>query len=211
MKSKTNITSFEYAKENSSWHFDPSIESNDIIFHDHFDFDKKEVQKFIAQIENSGKLKKIVLGKRTMQYDNNKFYQIDELILSGYNERMEFMESIDLSLDDKKSTFLRVLVDSLNLSNPKATLMIQRPGQMLPLHCDYYNSYRQNKNINSPSDVKRFLVALSDWDWGHYFLCGNTVWKQWKLGDCIHWKYLMYHCSANCGFKNKITLSITGH
>ncbi|MBK8442838.1 MAG: hypothetical protein IPL35_05230 [Sphingobacteriales bacterium] len=205
-------TLFDYAQENSNWHFDPSKKSNDFYFVGNKVFiPQKELHELVNQLEESNLLKEIILGKRMKKYDNNSVYQNDELTLWGYNESQSFMKSIDV--DGNKfliPSYIQETIDSLGIKNAAAALMIQYPGQMLPWHCDLYLSYRDKTNMKLSENIVRYLVALSEWDWGHYFLCGNSVWHQWKAGDIITWDYLMYHCSSNSGRRPKITMSITG-
>lgn len=202
----------DYAKDNSEWHFDPSKRSTDFQFvGNNISIPQSELAELVVHLERSHLLKEIVLGKRMKKYDNNAVYQNDELTLWGYDESLSFMKSIDVDETKFKiPSYIKDTIDSLQIKNAAAALMIQYPGQMLPWHCDLYLSYRDKSNLKLSENITRYLVALSEWDWGHYFLCGNSVWHQWKAGDIITWDYLMYHCSSNSGRKPKITMSITG-
>ena len=66
-----------------------------------------------------------------------------------------------------------------------------------------------DKNLKGKK-ILRYMVFLTNWDWGHYFCVGNNVVHQWKAGDIITWDPLIHHCGSNAGMTPKITLNITG-
>jgi len=86
-------------------------------------------------------------------------------------------------------------------------LLEYRPGQMLPLHCDGMEGYRQMFGKANP---RRFFVAVSEWDWGHVLQVHDNIISHWKTGDTWEIKPGVWHCSANFGITNKYTLTITG-
>lgn len=207
-----NKTLFSYARNNSRWHFDPSRKSMDFQFvGNHIGIPQEELFQLASLLEQKGLLKEVILGERKKKYDNRQIYDNDELTLLGYDKNLSFMKQITVYEDVfEVPSYIKETIESINLKDPVAELMIQYPGQLLPWHCDLYQSYRKRTKVPLSTSITRYLVALSDWDWGQYFLCGNSVWHQWKAGDIITWDYLMYHCSSNCGRKPKITLSVTG-
>ena len=54
------------------------------------------------------------------------------------------------------------------------------------------------------------MILLEDWSWGHSFTAGNSTITQWKQGDIVYWEPYMFHCGANAGMIDKITLNVTG-
>ena len=52
----------------------------------------------------------------------------------------------------------------------KETCMVRllqyNPGQCIPLHTDSYNGFKNR--FGEDGIVKRWFVAISDWDWGHF-------------------------------------------
>ena len=88
----------------------------------------------------------------------------------------------------------------------------QNPGNTNPWHFDAYGGVKKKGNLNNADSkkIKRYLLFLEDWDWGHIIQVGNNVLSQWKAGDIYTWNYGMYHLSANVGISPKWTCQITG-
>lgn len=96
------------------------------------------------------------------------------------------------------------------LNNPLASIQSLLPGYMVPLHVDRYSSYNNPESLDGKSETVRVIVALEDWDFGHYFLIGNSVWHQWKKGEAVVWKKGVLHATANVGKRPRHILTITG-
>lgn len=73
-----------------------------------------------------------------------------------------------------------------------------------------FNFYVRKYHVSDPKLVRRYLIFMEDWIWGHYFLVGNSVVHQWRAGDVITWPHRMRHVSANVGLTPKLTLQVTG-
>ena len=58
--------------------------------------------------------------------------------------------------------------------------------------------------------LRRYMVFVKDWDFGHFFHYGNHCFNQWKAGDCWDLKPGIYHGSANAGINPKITIHWSG-
>lgn len=104
------------------------------------------------------------------------------------------------------ATFDRIL-DWLGMDNAKMRLHVQRPGQVWNLHLDKLEKW----NPEDPSRVMRVMIALNDWEPGHFFSYGNYVHSQWRAGDVttFDWQNIP-HSTANAGHNPRITLQITG-
>jgi len=103
-------------------------------------------------------------------------------------------------------TFNRLLV-WFGMDNAKMRLHVQRPGQMWNLHLDKLEKW----NPADPSKVIRVMIALTDYEPGHFFSYGNYLHTGWRAGD-VHtfdWQNLP-HSTANAGHGPRITLQITG-
>jgi len=93
------------------------------------------------------------------------------------------------------------------MDNSKMRLHVQRPGQIWNLHLDKLEKW----NPADPSKVMRVMIALNDWEPGHFFSYGNYVHTGWLAGD-VHtfdWQNLP-HSTANAGHGARITLQLTG-
>ena len=88
----------------------------------------------------------------------------------------------------------------------------QCPGNIVPWHFDTYKMIREKYDIDKKNidTVRRYLIFLEDWHWGHILQVGNNVLSNWKKGDVYTWPYGMYHLSCNAGIYDKWTLQITG-
>lgn len=93
------------------------------------------------------------------------------------------------------------------MDNCKMRLHVQRPGQTWNLHLDKLEKW----NPEDPSQVMRVMIALTDWEPGHFFSYGNYVHAGWHAGDVttFDWQNIP-HSTANAGHNSRITLQITG-
>lgn len=108
--------------------------------------------------------------------------------------------------------------------------LVYMPGNVLPWHFDTLNGWcRENAHLNpritDDSDapmyepgthicdigfVKRYLVMVNDWHWGHMLQMENSFFPRWKSGEVYDIPANVYHLSANAGIELKMTCSITG-
>ena len=98
-------------------------------------------------------------------------------------------------------------------------LLAYLPGQILPWHHDNLGNWcRNNKDLNPDIDeqmcdlgpIKRYLVMITDWHWGHIIQFQNSYFPKHKSGDIFDLPIPQPHCSANIGIKLKLTCSISG-
>jgi hypothetical protein len=68
----------------------------------------------------------------------------------------------------------------------------------------------EGENICDLGYVKRYLVTVNDWHWGHVLQMENSFFPQWKSGEVYDIPSNVYHLSANAGVEIKMTCSITG-
>lgn len=111
----------------------------------------------------------------------------------------------DLSWDVPES--LEKIRLRFGMDNSKMRLHVQRPGQVWNLHLDKLQKW----NPEDPDKVMRVMIALNDYEPGHFFGYGNYVHTGWRAGD-VHtfdWKNLP-HSTANAGHGPRVTLQITG-
>lgn len=94
-----------------------------------------------------------------------------------------------------------------NVDTVLARLMIYYPGNGIPLHKDTFHSFRSRYGKGK---IKRTLVAVSPWDWGHFVQLHDFVWSNWVSGDTVEIPVELYHLSVNFGILPKYTVSITG-
>jgi hypothetical protein len=202
---KTNVLNFDeecwgpQAEKISIWHFDPTIvDKPEDVFTQvcNFDYD------FSKDIEQA---KENLLPTTT--------YDVEFWQGLGYPKIQATDSTNKLPLNDYP-TFKKVIDDLGLIEDPnydiKVKLFRQLPGQILPSHIDNYKKANEKTTSGHALKAVRFAVALNDWNVGHYWHFGNTVWSQWKTGDCVHWHRTMAHGTANVGHTERLTLQITG-
>jgi len=97
---------------------------------------------------------------------------------------------------------------------------IQLLGQVTPFHIDQQMRYARPKwrekwistgADKNPLKLRRLLIALNDWDYGHVWQFGNTYYHQYEAGECVVYDWCnMPHGTANFGYTPRFTLQITG-
>lgn len=93
------------------------------------------------------------------------------------------------------------------MNNAKLRLHVQQPGQVWNLHLDKLEKW----NPEDPSQVMRVMIALNNYEPGHFFSYGNHVHTGWRAGDVttFDWQNIP-HSTANAGHGPRITLQMTG-
>ena len=93
------------------------------------------------------------------------------------------------------------------MENSKMRLHVQQPGQVWNLHLDKLEKWHPE----DPSKVMRVMIALNDWEPGHFFSYGNYMHSGWHAGDVttFDWRNLP-HATANAGHAPRVTLQLTG-
>lgn len=92
------------------------------------------------------------------------------------------------------------------------SLFIQPPGHNIWSHVDTYSSFIRRTGDEKPdyTRLRRYMIFVRDWDWGHFFHWGNTCINQWQAGDFWDLQPGVYHGSANAGINPKITIHWSG-
>lgn len=80
----------------------------------------------------------------------------------------------------------------------------------LPLHQDHYVNYIKINNVEDPTQIRRGIVFLEDWQSGHYLEIDNRAILNWQAGDWVSWTYDTPHYAANIGQQPRYTVQITG-
>lgn len=215
---KTFTSLFEYKKSTNDWHYDPNFKSKDCkyigrIKNVNFSKIKKKLSK--KQSESSVQLYKgdFKNGKiiPTQLSPNSIGASKLDHIKHGYNDyNSRYYQWID-SRDKMPSDFQKIK-KCCGLDHATVACFRQDPGNTNPWHFDTYSSALKRAGLKDKDlkKIKRYLLFLEDWDWGHILQIGNNVLSNWKAGDLYTWKAGMYHLSSNCGISPKWTCQITG-
>ena len=136
---------------------------------------------------------KLALKNNTHNKDNSQYFKIANEEFGHWYEPLAAM-------------FPNLKKDKMGIS-----LFIQMPGHTIWSHVDTYSSFiRRTKGPADYSVLRRYMVFVNDWDWGHFFHYGNHCFNQWQAGDCWDLRPGIYHGSANAGVNPKITIHWSG-
>lgn len=82
-------------------------------------------------------------------------------------------------------------------------------GNILPMHRDLYERYKQIFDLHHGQTLWRCLIFLEDRKEGHILEVENEV-IDWKAGDYVVWTNDVKHAAANIGIEDRYTLQVTG-
>ena len=112
--------------------------------------------------------------------------------------------------DILKSFLGEEALSQLNLEQDSMLVRLLRydPGHCIPLHTDSYDGFK--KLYGDKGDIKRYFIAVSPWDWGHFLQVHDNMIHHWEPGYCVEVPNEAFHLSGNCGISPKYTLTVTG-
>lgn len=206
-------TGWNASRDESTWHFDTSIDESQL----NTDYAKTNFVKFAGDWQN--------------EIDNAVFDREPPMDLTEFLTVGSVQESLELNIDYKSMLSTRSIVTEnsghpklwkmiceLGIEDPFAMIYKQKPGQINWLHLDRICCHDtiDRKGINSydvslDNDLVRVLIALEDWQWGHFAQVGNHMWHQWKAGDILWFRWQdIPHATANAGHLDRHFLKVTG-
>ena len=130
----------------------------------------------------------------------------------GYNEHN--CTEINWGIEQEDDATLKGLLGAtffqeINMQPTTCMVRLLRydPGHCIPMHTDSYNGFMERFG---PGNIKRYFVAVSPWDWGHFLQVHDNMIHHWKPGYTLEIPNDVFHLSGNCGINPKYTLTITG-
>jgi hypothetical protein len=115
---------------------------------------------------------------------------------------------------------LHRIIKYLDMEVQQARLHVQKLGMVTPIHIDQqmrnaredrrkqWLSYGGDQN---PLVLRRWLIHLQDYDYGHVWQFGNTYHQGYKSGSAVTYDWVnMPHGTANFGFNPRVTFQLTG-
>ena len=134
--------------------------------------------KISAIVNSDSKLKKAKLHNRIQSFRD-----------WGYKkEQTKYVQIFSNDYPDIFEKFIKL--SGLNFAT--SSLIKQYPGNIIPWHYDthitFKNKIKKNEKLKNKK-ILRYMVFLTDWDWGHYFCVGNNIVHQWRAGDIITWAH----------------------
>ncbi len=194
----------------NQWHFEPLKKNvKDYFYLGNFKADYKKIIKQVSRIEKKKKYSVVVNSDEKLK-KTKEHKRIDSFLDWGYKK--EQTKYLQIFSDEYPKLFEKFIKFS-KLGCASSSLIKQYPGNTIPWHYDTHVTFKnkiKKDKISKNKKVVRYMVFLTDWDWGHYFCVGNNVVHQWKAGDFITWEPHIHHCGSNAGMTPKITLNITG-
>lgn len=198
-------TTTEFNKRSSTWHFDSAK--------------TPEVDSFTKVYNFGGNFAKIIaeLNEKVVPVKWGDTFNFDQVSEYFPHDISEFTS----------------MVSVLGIKSALMKYHVQKTGQTMPMHIDSFSRYFGNRVtlsgmddtrlteaeltaardaiVNSPGSMIRFVIMLSDWDFGQVFQFGNKTWTHWKAGDCVTWDWMnMPHGTCNMSFTERPLLQITG-
>jgi hypothetical protein len=201
---KDYASKWEYTENTSKWHFDKWRDDADS--HKIFLGIRGDWQEELEKIEYNTKVS-------FNNYGHKGKAGLDDSIGNdfkkwGYKESLIQYERTW----DVPEMFLNIAAQ-LKLKHPDVRIHRQVPGQMAPIHVDTFSSHPailEDPTLDV-SKLRRFIIQLSDWDWGHYWSFGNNTWTQWRAGDVAYFESRdVPHSTANAGKSIRYTMAVTG-
>lgn len=202
----------EYMRQNDLWHFDKECPDAQFTVLGRFEGRWREN---ISEISfSSAKSIDTAMAHRIegSVFDDIHKGNIADSKVIGYSKDLEYANVYDEKQNHHElPEAFRSMADKVGLANYYAKATEQLPGQIWPFHFDNFHALRANdEDPWVDPRIRRILIALEDWDWGHYFMFGNSVWHNWKAGEIIYFDWLVPHATANCGPSPRYTLFVTG-
>jgi hypothetical protein len=192
------------SRGNSAWHFDnskapePGVDSYTSV--GRVQFPNNWQQQIDPASTTTAAWKRLIAATPDHELQHTLSQNLQDV---GQDPEQGMFDTINISHLD----VAHALAAQLGLQHSITRLHIQRPGQLLNIHIDDLAEVNQD-----PAEIRRFIVAVSDWCPGQVFQFGNAVWSQWRAGDCVTWSWKdIPHGSANFGWQDRPMIQITGY
>lgn len=84
-------------------------------------------------------------------------------------------------------------------------------GHMIVWHFDTYATFVKHNNISQQDadKIKRSIVMLTPWSFGHVLQIGSEVISGWNVGDIITWSNDTWHGACNFGRDEFTIMQVT--
>ena len=209
---------FNFRKVSPGWHYDKFAKPNGelrkvgVIELERQTIDKKK--NILNNPSNEGGKKRVHIGDTVEDVNSTIISErIGHMSEVGYTPSDYFMEFIN----DKFIELEDTLCNSYNISHHHACAVLIPAGQCMPVHDDSYSYLQKYMKRDYPEvkydqikHIKRYLVFLTDWEWGQTLGAGNTICHQWTEGSIHEWDYKMLHWSSNASMSPILFFEITG-
>jgi hypothetical protein len=208
-ESKNNLSrknyqsKWDYTLAVSRWHFDKSRKSE--IDYKVFLKVAGDWQRELEELQYEIKVATTNYGFKGTDHDG--IIEKDFLEWGYQKDMVQYDRTYQLPLKFQR------LGEALQLKHPDMRIHRQRPGMVAPIHIDTYCSHPAMEKDPSldVSLLRRFVIQLTPWDWGHFWQFGNQSWTHWEAGDVAYFESRdVLHCTANAGKTDRVTMIVTG-
>ena len=169
--------------------------------------------KYLSQVnwDNPLYCKLLTDKKDRVNYDYS-----EQMKSHGYSlDNTEMRQKIMNDLDDPVQKFFIKCAQATRLKNVELMVCVQPPGNITPLHQDFFCAYRERHGLDIADEeryniIKRFWMPLEDWKSGHFYQSNKTVFWNWKAGDLYAGPGDTPHLAATAGVEPRYFAQITG-
>ena len=222
---------FEHNKERSTYHFDPLLtpeEEFQVICRFEGDWEaglERALKE--ANEQTLGNYRPRTQSKQDKDLQEGELMDVKRA--SGQDD-VSCMYHTCLSSLSKKGEWINNKADEykpfwnmaegLGIEVHQMRVHVQLLGQVTPMHIDQQMRYarpqwrkiwKDGGGDKDPLRLRRVLIALGDWDYGHAWCFGNKWYSGYKAGECVMYDWCnMPHGTANFGYNPRFTLQITG-
>jgi hypothetical protein len=188
----------------------------------HFDTkSKKKDYQYIGNIKTNWKdIDKLVNKMHLITKPEHAIEKAPKLANKEVLQRIQAFKDWGYTKDNTKyfrvfarehKKIFKKFINVTGLEMATSSIIKQYPGQTIPWHYDTHIEFHKRiENLKNKRKPIRYMVFLTDWDWGHFFSVGSTIVNKWKKGDIITWDPIMFHTGSNSGISPKVTMNITG-
>jgi hypothetical protein len=194
-------------------------------------FDKIDPKNYVHELEAIVKN----LAEIKHSWNNQSVNQIEKSVSTKGAKQLDIMqgqkkEKLDAGYHPDapmyrigvcaKDSFFYQYANYVGLEKPLARWHVQFPGEVTAWHTDIYSPAHEfldpstvdqsDESVGRDNGIRRIIIAIEDWTWGHMLMFGKTPWIDWKAGDVIYWEFGVPHGTANMGYIPRISVSITG-
>lgn len=138
-------------------------------------------------------------------YTTDLKYQLADLHTS-WNIPRESVKHY-MSLRPELKDGLETALDPFTSYTHNYSLLKLTAGHMIVWHFDTYATFVKHNNIDEKDaeKIKRSIVMLTPWSFGHVLQVGGEVISGWNVGDIITWNSDTWHGACNFG-KDEFTI-----
>lgn len=204
-------TSWNERRKRSSYHWDNKIddEHSPMVWLDKVSFRgdwKHEIDHAVYDVTTNCNMSKL-MERNSAQ----------ESLTLGLNP---MLKSFRCLTTPSKQPLIHSMIGHLGIQAENVRIHRQMPGDFNLLHMDTMSMHIRHETntdidydkIDDPEvDTVRVVIALNDWQWGHFFQLGNRMWYKWDSGDVLYWDWKnLPHSTANAGHVPRYAGVITG-